>query len=723
MSRLIQSTFEAALQHHQAGDLHRAADGYEAVLRIDPGFAPALHYLGLVRHQAGNSQAAIDLVRRALALQPDLAEAHYNLGNLYRELGRREEAVTQYRATLRIEPDSPAALHNLAVLLKEADRSNEAEPLLRQLVRIAPGYAAGHTGLGAVLLETDRPGEALVHLRQAASLAPDDAETHYNLGRAHLAMADARSAERSFRNALRLNPRDANAYDDLGQSLLAQHRYADAAGVYEELVRHSPDNADYRRSLGTALHNDGRLSVAIATYRDALERQPDDTQTLTHLGNALQEQGRVEEAVAAYRQALAIDPHAALARSNLLFSLCFLEGADPQEVFGEHRRFDELHALPLTRAAEPPGNSTDPGRRLRIGYLSPDFRYHPGGHFLLPPIEHCDRDRFELFLYSTTRHADGFTERFQKAADHWRNVRALSDEGLTHTIRNDSIDILFECAGHMAGRRLLACARRPAPVQISFPLYPNTTGLSAMDYRITDPYFSPPDVDRYHSETLIRLPDAHVCYEPSDRTLAPSARPPRESGGRLTFGCFNNVAKIGPKTIALWSRILRAVPESRLALKWLGLNDSEESWFVDAFRRHGVSADRLVLSGRTPSPYAPYLEIDVALDPLHANGGTTTCDALWMGVPVISCPGSIPFSRVGLCHLTNVGLTDLLARGEDDYLEIAISLATDGERLRKLRWGLRERFARSPLMDGPRYARHLESELRRIWTLWCQTPR
>ncbi len=700
----------------------RAAAGYEAVLRIDSGFAPAHHYLGLVRHQTGNSEAAIDLIRRALTLQPDLAEAHYNLGNLYRELGRREDAVTQYRTVLRLEPDNPSTLHNLAVLLKEADQRGEAEPLLRRLVRLAPGYAAGHTGLGAILLETDRPGEALTHLRRAVELAPDDGEAHYNLGRAHLATGATREAEQSLRTALRINPRDADAYDDLGQTLLAQYRYTDAIGVYEELVRQNPDKAEYRRSLGNALHNAGRLGDAIATYREALEHEPRDVMTLTILANVLQEQGRVEEAVTAYRQALEIDPQAMLSRSNLLFSLCFLEGADPQEVFAEHRRFDAIHALPLTRAAAPLTTRREPQRRLRVGYLSPDFRYHPGGHFLLPPIENRDRDRFELHLYSTTRHADGFTERFRKAADHWRNVGALSDEGLARTIREDGIDILFECAGHMAGRRLLVCARRPAPIQISFPLYPNTTGLSAIAYRIMDPHFAPPDADRYHSETLIRLPDAHVCYEPSDRTIEPSAQPPSVSAGHVTFGCFNNVAKIGPRTITLWSRMLLAIPGSRLVLKWLGLNDREESWFIEAFARHGVARDRLVLAGRTPSPYAPYLEIDVALDPLHANGGTTTCDALWMGVPVISCPGAIPFSRVGLCHLTNVGLGELLAKDEDDYVAIAVSLATDRERLTKLRRGLRERFARSPLMDGARYTRHLESELRRVWALWCQDP-
>jgi predicted O-linked N-acetylglucosamine transferase (SPINDLY family) len=723
MSRLLQSTFEAALRHHQAGDLAQAASGYEAALRIDTAFAPAYHYLGLVRYQTGKPDEGISLIRRALAFQPDLTEAHYNLGNIYRELGRRDEAVASYRTVLSAEPDNPGALGNLALLLKELGRHREAEPLLRRLVRIAPDYAAGHTGLGAVLLETDRPIEALTHLRHAVALAPTDAEAHYNLGRAHLATGSTGEAEQSLRAALRINPHDADAYNDLGQTLLAQYRYTDAVGVYEELVRYSPDNGEYRKSLGNALHSAGRLGAAIATYRDALERRPADTQTRTILSNVLLEQGRVEEAVAAYREVLALDPHVALAHSNLLFALCFLEGADPQEVFAEHRRFDAIYGLPLTRAAPASRNNRDPERRLRIGYLSPDFRYHPGGHFLLPPVEHRDRDRFELYLYSTTRHADGFTERFQKATDHWRQVGALSDEGLERTIREDGIDILFECAGHMAGRRLLVCARRPAPIQISFPLYPNTTGLSAINYRIMDSHFAPPGSDAYHSETLIRLPDAHVCYEPSDREVEPSARPPSDTSGHVTFGCFNNVAKVGPRTIALWARLLRAVPGSRLVLKWLGLNDTEESWFVAAFRQHGIAPDQLVLSGRAPSPYTPYLDIDIALDPLHANGGTTTCDALWMGVPVISCPGPIPFSRVGLCHLTNAGLPELLAKDEDDYLAIAVGLASDRERLRRVRQGLKERFARSPLMDGPRYTCHLESEMRRVWKEWCQNPR
>ena len=720
MSRLLQSTFEAALRHHQAGDLAQAASGYEAALRIDRAFAPAQHYLGLVRYQTGRPDEGIGLIRRALALQPDLTEAHYNLGNIYRELGRRDEAVACYRTVLRAEPGNPGALGNLALLLKELGRPREAEPLLRRLVSAAPGYPDGHAALGAVLLETDRPGEALQHLRRVVELTPAQAEAHYNLGRALFANGQTQPAEESFRAALRLNPRDAEAADALAHTLTTQQRHAEAVTLYRELAQQQPDDIARQRSLGGALHRAGQLAAAIATYRLALARNPGDAGTFINLGAALRDQGRIDDAIEAYRQALTIDPDSVLARSSLLFTLSFKEDADPAEVAAEHRRFDERHARPLTTAARPHANARDPDRRLRVGYLSPDFRNHPAGIFQLPVLEHHDSTRIESYCFSLGRVSDSFTERFRRAAHHWRDVGALTDEGLAEAIRADGIDILVESSGHMAGNRLLAVARKPAPVQVCFPIYPNTSGLSALDYRLMDPWVAPPSADALFSESLFRLPETHLCYEPMDRQAPAAVALPMAGNGFITFGCFNNVAKIGPRTVALWARLLKELPSSRLVLKWLGMADGGDASIAAAFASHGIDRGRLTLLGWSADPYEPYRGIDLCLDPVLAGGGTTTCDSLWMGVPVITLYDSKPLSRMGLSLLSNAGLGELIAGDEDAYIRLAAELATQPGRLAAMREGLRERFMASPVMDGQRYTRFVEQAYREMWRQWCR---
>ena len=712
--------FESALRSHQTGDLSRAAEGYEAALRINGDFAPALHYLGLIVYQRGDAPRAVALIEKALTLAPSLGEARYNLGNIFRELGRPDDAERCYRGVLAGEPDNPEALHNLLMLRKERGDLLEAETLARRLVGAAPRYAAGHATLAAILFAKDRREEAFGHLRKAAELEPDSVDHLCNLGRALIAAARPGEAEVHLRQALRLNPADTEVQTALGRALTAQGRDADAIEVFGELVRRSPDDLGHRGWLAAALNAGGRPAEAAGVCREILAREPRHVIALAELANISFNQGRGAEAVGLLRRALEVEPENVVVRSNLLFFLCFCEDADPREVYAEHRRFDEIHAQPLSRDVVPFENDRSPDRRLRIGYLSPDFRFHPGGHFLAPPFANHDRARFEIFAYSANRQRDEFTDFFRSAADHWRDVTILSDAALASTIRQDRIDILVECAGHMAENRLLAVARRPAPIQISFPLYPNTTGLSAVQYRIADPYFGPPSADDLHSEILLRLPDTHVCYEPIDRIIQPGP-PPSLKSGVVTFGSFNNAAKLGDRTIRLWAEVLKKAPNYRLLLKWLRA-DGNAPWIVERFVARGIPADRVQIVGPSPSAYRPYLDVDICLDPLHANGGTTTCDALWMGVPVVTRPGDTPFSRVGLCHLTNVGLPELIAADDEAYIRIAAGLANSPERLMAVRTGLRERFARSPLMDGARYTRHLETAFRQVWTDWCRSP-
>jgi predicted O-linked N-acetylglucosamine transferase (SPINDLY family) len=520
--------------------------------------------------------------------------------------------------------------------------------------------------------------------------------------------------------AIELQGNVAFFHQKLGEVRFAGGRTAPAAEAYRRALALKPDQAEVRNNLGNVLKAEGRLEAAVACYRRAAALDPGFAEAYSNLGNTLMDQARIPAAMLSYRRALAVRPSHAVVHSNLLFALCFDETSDPGAVFREHLAFDRVQIRPRAPGVAAHPNARDPGRRLRVGYLSPDFRLHPGGHFLLPVIAEHDRGGFEVFCYANHAAADELTREFQRHADHWRFCFSLADSELAAAVRADGIDILVECAGHMQDNRLLLTGLRPAPVQVSYPLYPNTTGVSAIDYRIMDCYFAPPWADAWHSEALVRLPDAHVCYRPHRTDIEPSPAPPCLDNGYVTFGSFNNFAKVGAATVALWARLLKAVPDSRLILKWRGLGlGGGEDWCHRRFAGHDIAPGRVILTDHSPDPYTPYRELDLCLDPLFANGGTTTCDALWMGVPVVTLSGRTAFSRVGLCHLTNLGLPGLIAADADDYVAIAAGLARDRGALTGVRRGLRARFAASPLMDAPRYTRHLESAYRIMWRRWC----
>jgi predicted O-linked N-acetylglucosamine transferase (SPINDLY family) len=399
--------------------------------------------------------------------------------------------------------------------------------------------------------------------------------------------------------------------------------------------------------------------------------------------------------------------------------LAYLPQPDPQTLFLEHRRWAERHAAPLAAEARPYANDPAPDRPLRVGYVSPDLREHPVASFLTPVLAHHDRSRFHVTCYADVARPDGVTRHLQTLADAWRDLPGRSDAQVADLIQADSTDILVDLAGHTACNRLLVFARKPAPVQVTHFGYPNTTGLSTMDYRISDRYADPPGrTEAYHTEELVRLPEVAWCYRP---LAAPEVTPlPARAAGHVTFGSLNNLAKITPQAIALWSELLRAVPGSRLVLL-TGAGSQADQRLHDLFGQHGIDRARLELLGRRPRDryLALYQEMDIALDPFPYNGGVTTCDALWMGVPVVTLAGESYVSRQGVALLSNLGLDDWVAGAPDAYVDIATRWAHDVEGLGRLRAGLRERMTNSPLTDGLRFTRFLAEAYRWMWQRWC----
>ena len=461
---------------------------------------------------------------------------------------------------------------------------------------------------------------------------------------------------------------------------------------------------------------------------------------LNNKGNQLLSQGMAKQAIAQYEMALLLAPEKPFIHSNYLYALNYMETPDMEKIFAAHKKFGEFHenvaaksaALqsPITsNAATSTATSaatnatinaaTKEQRPLRIGYVSSDFRHHAVSHFIEPVLAAHDKNKFQLFAYYHHTVVDDMTKRIQSHVSHWRSLVGKSDADIAAMIRADGIDILIDLAGHTATNRLPMFARKPAPLQVTWLGYPNTTGLSTMDYRITDAFADPPGMtDAFHTEKLHRMPETFSCYSaPAD---APAVAPLQaKRTGRVTFGSFNNFAKITAEVITVWSNILKRIPTATLFLKYKDLESVPMTQYIhNQFMTRGVLVSQLRIQGDDASHVehmARYNNIDIALDPFPYNGTTTTLDALWMGVPVITLAGASHGGRVGVSQMSNLGLQELIAKNQDDYVNIAVELAGNIEKLSALRAGMRERMLASPLMNVERFTRNLEQGYEQMW--------
>ncbi len=459
-----------------------------------------------------------------------------------------------------------------------------------------------------------------------------------------------------------------------------------------------------------------------------MELAPDHVEALNGLGaNVLNNEGRIDEARAAYQQALALRPDHVSCHSNLLLNEHYAPEVTRAGLAQAHAEWEQWHALPLRSTWRPFSLTRDPDRPLRVGFVSGDFFYHPVGVFLAPILERLNRRSWFTACYASQQKNDELTARLTRSASLWRWVHDLNDDLLAEQVRADAIDLLIDLSGHTGRNRLLTFARRPAPVQLTWMGYVGTTGLSAIDYLIADRFHVPPHAtegvgyEEHYREQILRLPDGYLCWEPP--AYAPPVGPlPALASGQPTFGCFNNTAKINPAVIAVWADILHRLPGSRLVLKYHWLDDSGlRRRLTDLFAARGIAADRLELLGSTThvEQLRQYNRIDLALDPFPYSGGLTTCEACWMGVPVLTWPGETFASRHSLSYLSNVGLTETVVANREDYAARAVALVSDLPRLADLRGGLRQRMARSPVCDVDRFTEHLTAAWRQVWRAWC----
>ncbi|MEK9754770.1 MAG: tetratricopeptide repeat protein [Rhodospirillaceae bacterium] len=647
-----ETLFARAAAHYEAGRLADAETLCRRCLAAMPGHAWALNLLGVIHCRSGRGEDGIRLIAQALTLAPDEATFYNNFGTGLTGLGRHADAVTAFRRALELDPASASAHNNIAAPLKAMGKLDEAAEHYQQAVRLRPDFGEGWANLANVLLD---------------------------MGQVHQA---ATSAERA--------------------------------------IKEVPGYAVAQNNLGTVRHRQGRYADAEACFRRAIELDPNNTDALCNLGEILKESGRAADAMIHYARARDLAPGETSKDSNRLFAMCCLEAADPAEIAAEHkewgRRARAAATTPPNRSVQDPGRA--PGDRLRVGYVSSDFRRHSVAYFLEPILEHHDKNAFEVFAYANMAGGDEVTERLRRYADHWRDVYGLSDAELAARVRLDAIDILIDLNGHTRGNRLLAFARDPAPVQASYLGYPATSGLSDMHGRITDAWADPPGMtEAFHTERLLRLEHGFLCYRPPEDAPA-VAPPPSLAAGHVTFGSFNNLAKLTPATIGLWAEILKAVPGARLRSKAKALGDPATLARVrEDFRARGIGAERLDLLAwiTDANPLAAYHGIDIALDTFPYHGTTTTMEALWMGVPVVTLAGAWHASRVGVSIMARAGLDEMVAANAADYVKIAAALAAKPELLMELRGAIRGMLVRGGITDGVRFTQEFEAALQGLW--------
>jgi predicted O-linked N-acetylglucosamine transferase (SPINDLY family) len=666
-----------------AGRIAEAAAPLEKAVTLDPNYADAWNNLGIVRRAVGDFPAARTALERAAALKPGFAPTHNALGSVLKAMGDRDGALAAFRRAVEFKPD----------------------------------YAEALTNLGLALLDEGRAADALSPLLKAAELAPARGEVWLNLGLAQRGCGKAKEAIASFQRAVAATPALAPAWNALGSALAKEDDHRNASEAFQRAAALEPRDATILSNYGLSLSKAGRDADALAVLERAVAADPKNGDALFNRGVVRQQLGDFAGAFADWKATIAVDPDNRDARSNLIFSMQYEDAVTGEDLLRAARDYDRIHGHPRERFTGWP-NPREPERRLRVGYVSPDFREHSVAHYVEPLFAAHDRSAVELFAYAQVERPDAVTRRIQALVENWRATSGVDALSVARQIHADGIDILVDLAGHSAKNRLAVFALKPSPIQATWLGFPGTTGLSAIDYRLTDVVADPPGAEADSSEAIWRLPRGFHCWRPPVADI-----PPARDGASPVFGSFNNIQKLSPATIALWARILRRVPEARLVLKshWLSRPVAAEG-IRRAFADAGITPARLELSAFVPdvgSHLAAYRQIDVALDPFPYNGTTTTLEALWMGVPVIALRGERHAARVGASLLTQFGAVEWIAETQDAYVETVVALISDRTRLAEGRRALRARLTASPVCDRAVFARDLESAYRAMWRRWC----
>jgi protein O-GlcNAc transferase len=691
---------------------------FQRVLKINPDHADAHVNAGIILHASGRIQEATAHYQRAIEINPNSAEAHCNLGNVHLDLKQLPAAVAGYRRGLAIKPDYAEAYCNMAFALQELGQAAAAEASCRAALRIRPDFAEAYNNLGNSLKSLGQLDQAAASFRRATEIKPDFAEAHNNLGAVLTDLARYESAASSCSRALRINPRYADAYCNLGNVQQSLGQYESAVASYRRAAELRPDFAEAHSNLGVSFNMVRRYEDALLSYRRALEIKPDFAQAHNNLGHTLKDLGQLEDAMSSYRRALELDPGFTDAQSNILFTLNFLSGHSPADYLTEARQYGRLVAAKATRFC---AWTCEAGAgRLRVGLVSGDFRNHSVGHFLEGLVTRIDPARIELLAYPTDPKEDDLTARIRPCFSAWKPLYGLGDEAAARLIHADGVHVLLDLSGHTASNRLPVFAWKPAPVQATWLGFLATTGLAEMDYLLADATGVPESQRGNFTEAIWYLPDTFLCFTPPVADLGVTPLPALQAG-HVTFGCFQNLAKVGEDVLDAWGRILAAQPGATLRIQAKQLGDpAQVEALLARLQRHGIDRARVAThpAARRLDYLAAHAEVDIILDTFPYPGGTTTCEALWMGVPTLTLAGGTLLARQGASVLAAAGLADWVAQDTDDYVARAVARSSDLARLESLRATLRQQVLASPLFDAARFARNFEDALWGMWQVW-----
>ncbi|MBC3907659.1 tetratricopeptide repeat protein [Undibacterium umbellatum] len=744
--------FNLAMLFQQRDDLSAATHHYEELLKLEPQHYYAYCNLGMIHAAQGRYLDAEPCFQHAIACQTEMTTADFFLVNLYQQQGKQQEAENVLKNLLTRQPANTAARDALLNLYLQSSRYAEAESIYRQMLVSLPQEAIIHYNLGVVLKEQGQVEAAKNCYLQALQLQPVFAQALGNLGLIFLDQGDLAQAESYYQRALEQDPKFALAYVNLAQIYKLNAQFSKAEASYRKALDLDKNNASYHSHLGQLFFEQQRYDDAQTCYQKALQLDPNSIVSLLELGqlhmtfnratqartcfdqaikikpdlahahNCLgvlyDDQGMIPEAVAAYRQALECQPDFSEAYGNLLFSLNYHPDLSAEEIFAAYQEYERRFVAHFYPQWHPHTNSKQPARRLKVGYVSPDMRRHPVQHFLEPLLAQHDKSQFEIYAYAELASEDAVSVRYRKHVDHWIPTRHLSDDAMAEKIRDDGIDILVDVAGHTGNNRLRVMARKPAPVSITWLGYAYTTGLTAIDYMLSDAIFAPPEANHLFAEQVWRVETPSLVYRPAEgmgmyNTL------PALTNGYVTIGTLSRAVRINHKVIRVWASILQKLENSRLVIDSGNFKDEAmRKSMEDKFVALGIDRSRLQIGAHSP-PWDVIRSIDIGLDCFPHNSGTTLFESLYLGIPFVTLASRPSMGRLGSSILSGLGRPEWIARTEEEYVDKVVSLASNLPELITIRAGLRMQMQNSPLMDEAGFCRKIENAYRSMWQVWC----
>lgn len=747
-----QNTLQQAMAEHRNGNVDEAIRRYEALLEQNHT-SPDLYYLiGVASRQTNQLEKSENFLKLALSFQNDTGKIYYELGITLMKAGKGDEAIrcftravdsgfsgvgiyTALADTHRKMGDYDKALewylkvcaedaNNFyahfcsGMLYRESLQLAKAEDHFTRALEIAPDSAETSNNLGLLYQAMGKLPEALVYCKAAWDKKPQEMAIFHNYLTMLLSAGEYETANEILCKQLKSFPDSPELYNGLGNAFYRKKNYAEAKENYIKALQLKPGYAEAHFNVGLIMREWNMLDEALICFNNAIKCDQSMIGAYVNAGETLQTLGEIEKSEAIFNEVLKIDPDNQIVNDNILASYNYNPKYTPEQVFERHVEWGKRKGKQERRFEY----DRDPIRKLKIGYVSPDFCKHPASSFIFPVLDNHERDAFDVYLFAEVIHDDERTDVFKATAQHWIETQDLSDDQLLKKITDEKIDILIDCSGHLQGNRLNVFAQRAAPVQLSVFGYPGTTGLSAIDYRISDPIIDPPHETHLYTETVIPLDKCFCCFAATITNAPETARAPAGKNGYITFGSLHTTARLNREVIGLWARVLKRIPASRMLLFRTSLCESVQKRIGEWFGEYGIDLSRITFQKKIPDKgyLTVYNDIDILLDTFPWSGHTTACEALWMGVPVLTLYGQTHAGRMVSSVLSNCGLEKWIAYSKEEYVHKAAEMTGSIQDIVNLRRQMRTRLLKSSLLNGLQYTRNLERVYREVWRRYCE---